>query len=129
MIIDTSAIIAILRDEPEAKSCARAIADATIRRVSAVNFVKSAVVIDASRDPIATRRSVCQSCKLPNPTQILTSTPAPAPDMTSPLVLVAEPKVQPEVPAVVPAPRAARTEAPPQHKPVTVPRDFGLAGM
>jgi ribonuclease VapC len=56
MIIDTSAIIAILRDEPEAMSCARAIADATIRRVSAVNFVESAVVIDASRDPIATRR-------------------------------------------------------------------------
>jgi ribonuclease VapC len=56
MIIDTSAIIAILRDEPEAMSCARAIADATMRRVSAVNFVESAVVIDASRDPIATRR-------------------------------------------------------------------------
>jgi ribonuclease VapC len=56
MIIDTSAIIAILRDEPEAISCARAIADATMRRVSAVNFVEAAVVIDASRDPIATRR-------------------------------------------------------------------------
>ena len=56
MIIDTSAIIAILRDEPEAMVCARSIADATIRRVSAVNFVESAVVIDASRDPIATRR-------------------------------------------------------------------------
>ena len=56
MIIDTSAIIAIIRDEPEAISCARAIADATIRRVSAVNFVESAVVIDAGRDPITTRR-------------------------------------------------------------------------
>src|SRR5664280_2687435 len=56
MIIDTSAIIAILRDEPEAASYARAIADATDRRVSAVNFVESAVVIDASRDPIATRQ-------------------------------------------------------------------------
>ena len=56
MIIDTSAIIAILRDEPEATPCARAIAGAAVRRVSAVNFVKSAVVIDASRDPIATRR-------------------------------------------------------------------------
>ena len=56
MIIDASAIIAILRDEPEAMSCARAIADTTMRRVSAVNFVESAVVIDASRDPIATRR-------------------------------------------------------------------------
>jgi ribonuclease VapC len=56
MIIDTSAIIAILRDEQDAASYARAIADATDRRVSAVNFVESAVVIDASRDPIATRR-------------------------------------------------------------------------
>ena len=56
MIIDTSAIIAILRDEPDALSFARAIAEATIRRVSAVNFVESAVVIDASHDPIATRR-------------------------------------------------------------------------
>jgi ribonuclease VapC len=56
MILDTSAIIAILRDEPEAMSCAQAISDAMSRRVSAVNFVESAVVIDASRDPIATRR-------------------------------------------------------------------------
>ena len=56
MIIDTSAIIAILRAEPEATSCARSIAGATDRRVSAVNFVEAAVVIDASRDPIATRR-------------------------------------------------------------------------
>jgi ribonuclease VapC len=59
MIIDTSAIIAILRDEPEPISCARAIADAALRRVSAVNFVESAVVIDASLDPIATRRFGC----------------------------------------------------------------------
>jgi ribonuclease VapC len=56
MIIDTSAIIAILRDESDAASYARVIADATDRRVNAVNFVESAVVIDASRDPIATRR-------------------------------------------------------------------------
>ena len=49
--------------------------------------------------------------------------------MTAPLVLIAEPKVQPEVPAVVLAPRGARAEAPPQHKPVTGPRDFGLSGM
>lgn len=56
MIVDTSAIIAILRNESAALPCARAIADAAIRRVSAVNFVEAAVVIDASRDPIATRR-------------------------------------------------------------------------
>jgi ribonuclease VapC len=56
MIVDTSAIIAILRNESAALSCARAIAAAAIRRVSAINFVEAAVVIDASRDPIATRR-------------------------------------------------------------------------
>ncbi len=56
MIIDTSAIIAILRDEPEALSCAKAIASASSRRVSAVNFVEAAVVIDGSRNPIASRR-------------------------------------------------------------------------
>ncbi len=56
MIIDTSALVAILRDEPEAKICARAIESAAERRVSAVNFVEAAVVIDGSRDPIASRR-------------------------------------------------------------------------
>jgi ribonuclease VapC len=56
MIIDTSALIAILRDEPEAMSCARAIENATSRRISAANFVEAAVVIDGSRDPIASRR-------------------------------------------------------------------------
>jgi ribonuclease VapC len=56
MIIDTSALIAILRDEPEADICARAIEDAAERRLSAVNFVETAVVIDGSRDPIASRR-------------------------------------------------------------------------
>ena len=86
--------------------------------------------LEKAGPPIATTQRVgLPKSQLPNPTQILTSTPAPAPDMTSPLVLVAEPKVQPEVPAVLPAPRAARAEAPPQHKPVTGPRDFGLAGM
>jgi ribonuclease VapC len=56
MIVDTSAIIAILRDEPDAASYAHVIADAVDRRVSAVSFVESAVVIDASRDPIAIRQ-------------------------------------------------------------------------
>jgi ribonuclease VapC len=56
MIIDTSALIAILRDEPEAMSCARAIEGTASRRVSAANFVEAAVVIDGSRDPVASRR-------------------------------------------------------------------------
>jgi len=56
MIIDASAIIAILRDEPEAPACAKAIARAPSRRISAVNYVEAAIVLDGSRDPIASRR-------------------------------------------------------------------------
>jgi ribonuclease VapC len=56
MIIDASALIAILRNEPEAAMCAQAIESAVNRRVSAVNFVEAAVVIDGSHDPIASRR-------------------------------------------------------------------------
>jgi ribonuclease VapC len=56
LIIDTSAIVAILRDEPEAKDCALAIERNPIRRVSAANFLETALVIDGSRDPIASRR-------------------------------------------------------------------------
>jgi ribonuclease VapC len=56
MIADTSALLAILRDEPEAGVCARAIESSAVCRVSAGNFVEAAVIIDASRDPIASRR-------------------------------------------------------------------------
>ncbi|HWZ67724.1 MAG TPA: type II toxin-antitoxin system VapC family toxin [Stellaceae bacterium] len=56
MIVDTSALIAILRDEPEAPACAKAIEDAPRRRISAANLVEAAIVIDASRDPVASRR-------------------------------------------------------------------------
>jgi ribonuclease VapC len=56
VIIDTSAIIAILRDEPEALACAKAIASVGRHRISAANFVEAAIVIDGSRDPIASRR-------------------------------------------------------------------------
>jgi ribonuclease VapC len=56
MILDTSALIAILRDEPDATSYAKAIASTSIRRISAANYVETAAIIDASRDPIASRR-------------------------------------------------------------------------
>ena len=56
MIIDASAIIAILRDEPEAAACAAAIEAASRRSLSAANFVEAAIVIDLSRDPVASRR-------------------------------------------------------------------------
>lgn len=56
MIVDTSALIAVLRDEPDAATYAQAIAKAAVRRISAANYVETAAVIDASRDPIASRR-------------------------------------------------------------------------
>lgn len=56
MIIDTSALIAILRAEPDAKVHADAIEAATTRRLSAASFVETAAVIDSARDPVASRR-------------------------------------------------------------------------
>ena len=56
MIVDSSALLAILRAEPEMLACARAIEDAARRRISAANFLETAIVIDGSRDPVASRR-------------------------------------------------------------------------
>ena len=55
MIVDTSALVAILRDEPEARRFAIALANAQERRISAANFLEAASVIDGSRDPVASR--------------------------------------------------------------------------
>ena len=46
MIVDASALIAILRNEPEAPAFARALADAVPCRLSGVNFVEASVVAD-----------------------------------------------------------------------------------
>jgi uncharacterized protein with PIN domain len=56
VIVDTSALIAILRAEPEAAACAAAIEAASACRISAAKFLDAAIVIDGSRDPIASRR-------------------------------------------------------------------------
>jgi ribonuclease VapC len=56
VIVDTSALVAILRAEPEAAACAAAIEAAAERRISAANFLEAAIVIDGARDPIASRR-------------------------------------------------------------------------
>jgi ribonuclease VapC len=56
MILDTSALIAILRYEPEASEFAKIIERAADPRISAVSYVEAGAVIDGSRDPIASRR-------------------------------------------------------------------------
>jgi len=110
----------------------------------ALLFVTDATLEKGAQAIVTTQRVGLPESHLPDPTRNLTSTPAPAPDMTSPLVLVAAPKVPPapELLAVEPAARAARAEAPFQNNRVTdrqppaefrqnyrSPRNFGLAGM
>jgi ribonuclease VapC len=56
VILDSSAVVAILRAEPEAPEMAHAVDRAETCAVSAVSYVEAAVVIDSGRDPIASRR-------------------------------------------------------------------------
>lgn len=55
MIADTSAIIAILRDEDDAARYARAIATAKTCRLSAASYLECGIVLDSQRDPIISR--------------------------------------------------------------------------
>jgi ribonuclease VapC len=55
MVLDTSAILAILFKEPERDAFATALADAGQRLVSAVNALESAVVVSARKGPPGAR--------------------------------------------------------------------------
>jgi ribonuclease VapC len=56
VIVDSSALVAILHDEPEAAAFLRAIYAGGECRISAANFLEAAIVIDAGRSPVASRR-------------------------------------------------------------------------
>jgi ribonuclease VapC len=56
MIVDSSALIAILRAEPAAAIMAGALVEAGNGRLSAANFVEVGAVIDGGDDPVAGRR-------------------------------------------------------------------------
>jgi ribonuclease VapC len=56
MILDTSALIAILRFEKEAPEFAKIIERAAESSISAVSYVEAGAVIDGSKDPVASRR-------------------------------------------------------------------------
>jgi ribonuclease VapC len=56
MIVDSSALVAMLRDEPLAPLCEQAINRAPIRRLSAANYLEAAIVVDSNRDPVLSRR-------------------------------------------------------------------------
>jgi ribonuclease VapC len=56
MVIDSSAVLAILLQEPDATRFANAIADAAVRRMSAANLFEACIVADNLVDLRAGRR-------------------------------------------------------------------------
>ncbi|MGD0865082.1 MAG: type II toxin-antitoxin system VapC family toxin [Rhizomicrobium sp.] len=56
MIVDTSAVIAILRQEREAASFSAAIESAPVCQMSVANFLEAAIVLDRDPNPIVGRR-------------------------------------------------------------------------
>ncbi len=56
MIVDTSAIIAILKDEPEADRFKELLEEEDRPKMSVVNYVEAAVVADGNRDPRISRQ-------------------------------------------------------------------------
>lgn len=56
MIVDSSAVIAIVRSEPDADALARKIALHPRARISAATYVEAAIVVDRSDDPVSSRR-------------------------------------------------------------------------
>jgi ribonuclease VapC len=56
MIVDTSAVIAILRGEAEGSAVATALQKGQTLRISAANYFEAAVVTDSNRNPVLSRR-------------------------------------------------------------------------
>jgi ribonuclease VapC len=55
-VVDSSALIAILRQESEADIYLDAVSAAETLQISAANYLEAAIVVDRGRDPIASRR-------------------------------------------------------------------------
>ena len=66
MIIDSSALIAILREEPDARSFARAIEEADDVKISAATLFEASIVADGAQDGNVRRRfdDVCRDTGL-----------------------------------------------------------------
>jgi len=56
MIVDTSAIFAILRHEPEFEALEESIAAHSYVRMSAASYLETGIVIDGRQDPIRSRK-------------------------------------------------------------------------
>jgi len=55
LIVDTSALVAILRQEPEHSVFEKILDDAESLRISAANYLELSIVIDSRRDPALSR--------------------------------------------------------------------------
>lgn len=55
MIVDSSALIAIVRREPEAETFLSLLEEATEVRISAGTYLEASIVIDSSHDPVHSR--------------------------------------------------------------------------
>lgn len=66
MIVDTSALVTILREEADAVVYAQAIRQALSCRMSAANYLETAIVVDTIRNPLLSRRldDVCEEIGL-----------------------------------------------------------------
>jgi ribonuclease VapC len=56
MIVDSSALLAVLKGEAEAEGIGDALLNATVCRMSAVTYVEAAVVTDSNKNPVLSRR-------------------------------------------------------------------------
>ncbi|MFL6163141.1 MAG: type II toxin-antitoxin system VapC family toxin [Jatrophihabitantaceae bacterium] len=56
MIVDTSAVVAIVLDASDAERFARALVAAPARSMSAASYVEAGAVLDSRRDPVVSRR-------------------------------------------------------------------------
>jgi ribonuclease VapC len=57
MIVDTSAVVAVLKEEPEAERFLHELtASGKPKRMSAANYLEAGIVVDANRNPLLSRR-------------------------------------------------------------------------
>ncbi|MBK5233351.1 MAG: type II toxin-antitoxin system VapC family toxin [Thermoleophilia bacterium] len=55
MIVDTSAIVAIVQGEPEAEKFAALLLEAEDPQISAANYLEAGLVVDSAGDPVVSR--------------------------------------------------------------------------
>jgi ribonuclease VapC len=55
MILDSSAVVAILKNEPDRPILAQAMEENPVRRISAASYLEACIVIDSSKDPVLSR--------------------------------------------------------------------------